>query len=130
MTTAAAVIREWEDAINAGDVDRLTDLMTPNHRFTDGLGNVVTGRDAMADAWRRYFSAFADYRIEVETTAAAGNTVLLSGYASGSFANNRAKAWRIPAAWRAVVSDGRLAEWQVYADTSPILALSKEDRTD
>ncbi len=27
------------------------------------------------------------------------------------------KAWKIPAAWRAIARDGKIKLWQVYADT-------------
>ena len=36
------------------------------------------------------------------------------------------KSWRIPAAWRAVVRDGQIAEWQVYADNKPVYELLSE----
>jgi hypothetical protein len=31
-----------------------------------------------------------------------------------------ADGWQTPAAWHAVVRDGLIAEWQVYADNKPI----------
>ena len=36
------------------------------------------------------------------------------GYAG---AGTGEKAWKIPAAWRAIVRDGKIKLWQVYADT-------------
>jgi hypothetical protein len=30
--------------------------------------------------------------------------------------------WKVPAAWRAVVRDGLIAEWQVYVDNEPLRA--------
>ena len=40
------------------------------------------------------------------------------GYASGTYKdiNIKSNYWRIPAAWRVVVADGKIKEWQVYAD--------------
>src|SRR5262249_20997386 len=35
----------------------------------------------------------------------------------------RQKTWRIPAAWRAIVKDGQIAEWQVCADNKPVYEL-------
>ena len=44
----------------------------------------------------------------------------------GSFApENR---WEIPAAWSVVVRDGRIAEWQVYADNSPVYRILEAAR--
>ena len=31
--------------------------------------------------------------------------------------------WEVPAAWRAVVQDGKIAEWRVYADNQPLRKL-------
>jgi hypothetical protein len=39
------------------------------------------------------------------------------GFAGGSFKGNPDAKWRLPAAWKAIVKDGRIALWQVFADT-------------
>jgi hypothetical protein len=41
----------------------------------------------------------------------------LFGFAGGSFKNKEGENWRLPAAWRAIVRDGRVTLWQVFADT-------------
>jgi hypothetical protein len=45
------------------------------------------------------------------------------GNARGTFAVNgnppRQNSWEIPAAWKALVIDGRVAEWRVYCDNDP-----------
>jgi hypothetical protein len=45
------------------------------------------------------------------------------GKARGTFAINgnlaRENFWEIPAAWRAAVKNGRVAEWRVYCDNDP-----------
>jgi len=43
ISAAQAFLR----AINRQDVDALAGLMSPGHRFTDSLGNVVEGREKM-----------------------------------------------------------------------------------
>ncbi|HTV60171.1 MAG TPA: hypothetical protein VMJ93_14965 [Verrucomicrobiae bacterium] len=35
-------------------------------------------------------------------------------------------SWEIPAAWRAVVKDGLIAEWQVYCDNEPVRKIMAE----
>ena len=54
----------------------------------------------------------------------SGQTVAFIGSASGSLvtagehrAENR---WKVPAAWRAIVNQGRVVHWQVYADNTPV----------
>jgi PAS domain-containing protein len=64
----------------------------------------------------------ATNRIELESSVSDGPLVLACGFASATHAASQ-KTWRIPAAWRAKVTDGRMAEWQVYADNKPVYEL-------
>jgi hypothetical protein len=49
---------------------------------------------------------------------------VLVGMASGSYWSNGIRRpdslWKTPVALRAVVRDGQICEWQVYADNEPI----------
>jgi ketosteroid isomerase-like protein len=38
----------------------------------------------------------------------------------------RQNSWKSPAAWRAVIKDGKVAVWQVYADNEPIRAIMRK----
>lgn len=111
------------DRINAHDVEGLCALMTEDHVFMDGLGTRSQGREQMRKGWTLYFSWFPDYRVSHEDVLSRDSTVLLTGSAEGTFSREgkmRAEDhWRVPAAWKAVVRDGRIAEWHVYADNQP-----------
>ncbi|MGP0020035.1 MAG: nuclear transport factor 2 family protein [Candidatus Sulfotelmatobacter sp.] len=114
------VVLEFMDRINAADVDGLCRLMTEAHVFTDGLGNSFSGRENMRAGWKTYFSWFPDYRVSHEEIFQEHDSVAVFGTASGTFAvNGKLPAenhWKIPAAWKAVVRDGQIAEWCVYCD--------------
>jgi uncharacterized protein (TIGR02246 family) len=125
--TSLEVTEQFVAAINAHDVERLASLMTVDHRFVDSLGAVTEGRDAMREGWQFYFSMVADYAIEISSSFIARNgrtEIVLVGVACGSYWSNGEKrpnsSWRTPVALRAVERDGRIAEWQVYADNEPI----------
>ncbi len=109
--------------INAHDVDGLVALMTPDHLFVDALDNSFRGAEKMPQGWKAYFAWFPDYAIEVTDEFDRGELVAMFGKARGTFAVNgklaRENSWEIPAAWRAVVRDGRVAEWRVYCDNDP-----------
>ena len=47
---------------------------------------------------------------------ADNDTVLAAGEAGGTIQ----VAWRTPAAWKAVIRGGLIAEWQVFADNKPV----------
>ena len=115
--TEREIIDAFVQAINGRDVDALAELMSTDHVFIDAHGNEVKGRETMIAGWRGYFEWFPDYQIEVAQIFEAGSEFGLFGYAAGSFKGDRDRSWRLPAAWRAVVTNGRVSLWQVYADT-------------
>jgi uncharacterized protein (TIGR02246 family) len=128
--SAEVVARAFVEAINRQDVEGLAGLMTPGHRFVDSLGNVVEGREKMRAGWAGYFRMVPDYSIVVEETFWDGPVVVMLGKARGTYstdgelkAENR---WETPAAWRAVVEGGLVAEWRVYADNEPMRKLMRQ----
>lgn len=120
----AETVQRFVDQINAHDVEGLSVLLTPDHRFIDSLGSIIVGRKTMRQGWREYFQMVPDYHIEITHSFTDGVEVALLGSAGGTYARDKqmkpADAWQTPAAWHAVVRDGLIAEWQVYADNEPI----------
>jgi uncharacterized protein (TIGR02246 family) len=119
-STAQAFVR----SINRHDVDALAELMTPEHTFVDSLGNTVRGRTTMQTGWAAYFMMVPDYTIAVDETYTDGPVVVMLGVAEGTYAPdgklNPENRWKTPAVFRALVDDGKVAEWRVYADNEPI----------
>jgi ketosteroid isomerase-like protein len=122
---AMAPLRKFIARINAHDPTGIVAICTADHVFTDSLGSRLSGREKLEEAWAGYFALFPDYRIEVESAASCEMLVLACGFASATHAASR-KTWRIPAAWRAIVREGQIAEWQVYADNKPVYELLSE----
>ncbi|MBI4503762.1 MAG: nuclear transport factor 2 family protein [Gemmatimonadetes bacterium] len=122
--TPLETVQRFVSSINAHDIAALSALVTRDHRFVDSLGAVVAGREAMREGWRRYFQMVPDYHIEVTRSFADGLEVVLLGSAGGTYCRDGRPSstgpWRIPAAWRAAVRAGLVAEWQVFADNDPI----------
>jgi uncharacterized protein (TIGR02246 family) len=122
--SAEAVAQAFVRAINRQDVGAMAELMTEEHRFVDSLGKVVEGRDRMRTGWKSYFAMVPNYTIAVEETYCDGPVVVMLGKAQGTYAvDGRTAAenrWETPAAFRAFVEGGRVAEWRVYADNEPI----------
>lgn len=108
---------EFIARINAQDAEGLAALMSDDHTFIDAHGNQLSGREQMTAGWRGYFAWFPDYRIEADEFFEANDTVVVFGFAGGSFHGKPSESWRVPAAFRAMVKDGVVTMWQVYADT-------------
>jgi len=127
---ATTVVLEFIDKINGGDVSALCSLMTEDHVFVDGLGNRVQGREKLRAGWKAYLSLFPDYRISHEEVFEDRDTVAVFGTASGTYAVNgklpKENHWEIPAAWKAIVRNGLIAEWRVYCDNQPARKLLGE----
>lgn len=128
---AREVVQQFISCINNHNVEGITELLTSNHQFTDGLGTVFKGKVTLREGWTQYFKTFPDYHMEIEKILDQANVVGIFGHAVGTYSNpssksprtNRnkmKKSWKIPAAWRAVVQDGLVSEWQVYTDNEPV----------
>jgi uncharacterized protein (TIGR02246 family) len=128
--SAESVAQAFVRAINRQDVEALAELMTEGHRFIDSLGTVVVGRETMRAGGPGYFRMVPDYSIAVEETFCDGPVVVMLGVAQGTYAPDgqlrEENRWKTPAAFRAFVEDGKVAEWRVYADNEPMRRLMRK----
>ena len=109
--TDVETVRAFNDAINTRDLDALTALMTDDHRFVDSEGAIVDGKLACTEAWGGFFAAFPDYRnVFDDVRSTAPSVVEVTGRSECSVAPLDG-----PARWRAVVRDGHVGVWQVFA---------------
>lgn len=120
------ILERWLASINNHDVAALTGLMAEDFLFVDSLGNQVRGAKSMESGWRGYFAFCPDYWVREDVMLSEGDTALLTGEAGGTLDG---QTWRVPAAWRAVIRDGHLVEWRVFADNKPVYdILAKRQR--
>jgi hypothetical protein len=90
------------------------------------LGSRLSGREELEQGWADYFALFPDYRIEIDSVASDRMLVPACGFASATHGASQ-RSWRIPAAWRAIVQEGKICKWQVYADNKPVYELLAEE---
>ncbi len=128
---ATATVKAFIAAINQRDVTKMSELMTEDHTFVDSRGTVESGREKMLKGWDGYFQMFPDYKVEVESVLEGGTLVAAFGSASGTYNGNRgmipANKIEMPAAWRAIVENGKVKVWQVYADWTEGSRIIEED---
>ena len=116
-TDSAEIYQQFVAAINRHDVMALTALMTIDHVFIDPAGNMTRTATSMEVGWRGYFVMCPDYWIQPDHVLAERDEVIATGEAGGTIDG---VLWRTPAAWRAVIRDGKVAEWRVFADNKPV----------
>jgi len=107
-----AAVEAFNDCINRRDLDGLAHLMSDDHNFVDSAVGTVSGKDACLKAWAGFFSAFPDYRNQLDQMIPDGNKVVITGCSTCSDARLAG-----PALWQAMVRGDQLVEWRVYEDT-------------
>ena len=124
MSTAAEVALAFAQAINQQDAEQIAALMTDDHVLIDGLGARIEGCSRVTEGWKSYFGMVPDYTITVEEAFERDAVVVMLGTGQGTYSSDGAirpeNYWTTPAAWRARIRDGLVAEWRVYADNEPI----------
>ena len=132
--TNKEVVYSFIAAINGHDTDRIYNLMSEDHVFIDGYGNRCKGRKEMKNGWIKYFEMFPDYLIEITDYAENETMSGLFGFAGATFKNKKNESnsnyWRIPAALKAIVKDGKIKYWQVFCDYSRLLKIIETNQID
>jgi ketosteroid isomerase-like protein len=112
------------EKINLHDAVGIAALLTEDHLFIDALGFKMQGREKMQSAWAEYFRMMPDYEISCEDIFEDRDRFGIFGVARGTYSREGhllpENRWEIPAAWRAVVKNNLIAEWQVYCDNEPV----------
>jgi limonene-1,2-epoxide hydrolase len=126
------VVEAFIAAINRRDMAELSNLMTEDHTFVDPAGRSLSGRENMMAGWNGYFQMFPDYKIEMERWLADEDMVAVFGSATGTYNGKRGlvpvNRITMPAAWRALVENGKIKFWQVYADWTEGCKIMEEDQ--
>jgi len=105
--------------------------MAHDHIFIDAYGN-SSSKEVMRQGWAAYFMWFPDYLIEIDDVFVPSDTIVILGYAGGTYRGkttiDNAHHWRVPAAWRVMVENEKIKIWQVYADSKiPFNIMSNEE---
>lgn len=126
------VVKAFIAAINRRNPSEISDLMTEDHTFVDSRGRIQSGRENMTTGWKEYFRMFPDYEIQVESILGDKALVAVFGLASGTYNGKRGlvpeNRIEMPAAWKAVVANGKIRLWQVYADWTEGCKTIEEDK--
>jgi ketosteroid isomerase-like protein len=119
--TEKETVLKFVEAINNANIDELEKLMSDDHVFVDAGDGKYEGKENMKQAWITYFGMFPDYRIEVVEVTEGDSIVGIFGYASGTYKGlkneTNSNYFRTPAAWKAIVRDGKIKHWQVYCES-------------
>jgi ketosteroid isomerase-like protein len=126
------VVKAFIAAINRRAPSEISALMTEDHTFVDSGGGIQSGRKNMTAGWEEYFRMFPNYKIQVESILGDKALVAVFGSASGTYNGKRGlvpeNRIEMPAAWKAVLENGKVKLWQVYADWTEGSRIINEDK--
>ena len=75
--TPTEVALAFVDAINEKDMQRLSDLLTANHKFIDGDGSEHVGKDQMKEGWTEHLKLIPDLTLTISRYFEENDTVVL-----------------------------------------------------
>lgn len=114
------VVMDYIDRINHHDIDGLLQLMSDDHEFSDSTGVNIHGKEEMKLAWFDFFVNFPDYTIIPDDIVIEKELGAVFGIAKGTYLADGEltdkNKFKVPAAWKATIIDGKISEWKVFAD--------------
>ena len=131
LSESVEIVIRFITAINSHNIDLINEMMSDDHKFTDSLGSVYRGKELMSQGWRNYLKMFPDYKIDIDEIYNDVDKVMFTGKASGTYYVDKAAKenhWEITAAWRAVVINNMIKEWQVFGDNKPVYEIIERNK--
>jgi predicted enzyme related to lactoylglutathione lyase len=108
-------------AINSHDANVISNYLSDDHIFIDAAGKKISGKDEVKKGWETYLKMFPDYQIIINSFNDKATVWLAEGTAEGTYRGISTVSgdnhFKIPAAWKAVIENGKVKSWQVFADT-------------
>ncbi len=111
---AKAQVERFVAALNAHDVGALETVLADDFTYIDSWREGVTGRDKVLAALRTLIEMDPEFGIEVDTMDWREPHVLMTGRV-----NSRQFGWGRRAVWQVLVRDGKVAEYQAWAEGGP-----------
>lgn len=109
-----ALVERYVAALNAHDADAIEAMLTEDFTYIDSWREGVTGRDKVMAALRSLMQIDPDFGIEVDRMDWRDPHVLMTGRVnSRQFGPNRRAVWQV------LVRDGKIAEYQAWAEGGP-----------
>jgi ketosteroid isomerase-like protein len=131
LSESVEIVIRFITAINSHNINLISEMMSDDHKFTDSLGSVHQGKELMKRGWTDYLKMFPDYKIDIDEIYNDGDKIMFTGKASGTYLADKTvkeNRWEINAAWRALVADNKIKEWQVFGDNKPVYEIIEKNK--
>jgi ketosteroid isomerase-like protein len=131
LSESVEIVIRFITAINSHNIDLISELLAEDHKFTDSLGSVYRGKELMTKGWTNYLKMFPDYKIDIDEIYNDGDKIMFTGKASGTYPadkDTKENHWVINAAWRALIINDKIKEWQVFGDNKPVYEIIEKNK--
>jgi dipeptidase E len=122
-----SIVKEYINRINRHDLNGMLEITSDDSVFIDSMGINTAGKMDMEKAWDMFLTFFPDYTIQVKDIISKNGMVAVFGTAKGTVATGgrilAENKFEIPASWTALVKNGKISKWRVYADNEPVRKL-------
>jgi ketosteroid isomerase-like protein len=127
MIDSTEIVKKYISHINEHDIPGLLEMTSQDAVFIDSMGINTEGKSEMSNAWNTLLTFFPDYTIIVKDIISTNGMVAVFGTAKGTLSTDgkilAENKFEIPASWTAVVKNGMISKWRVYADNQPVRKL-------
>ena len=119
--TNTEIVKKFYAVSAEADIDAMTELMSPEMSWTEmagfPYGGTYTGKDQILEGvFAKLESEWEDFAVKPEDFYEAGDTVIATGYYSGTF-KKTGKSFRARYAHVWKVEDNRLNVMEQFVDT-------------
>jgi steroid delta-isomerase-like uncharacterized protein len=127
MTNSENIVRQYFQAENSHDIDKVTQLLHPQYSYTGSDGQRREGVQAGIDVITMYLNAFPDMKIDVRNIYSIGDVTITEftaqGTQKGKFLNINPtnKRVNVPGCDVIEVRDNKIYSEHEYSDTNTIL---------
>ena len=84
MEDASAIARDYVEAWNRRDFDRVRELLHPQYTYTSSDGHLQQGPEAGLAVGMMYANAFPDGKMDIDHITASGDTAVIECTAHGT----------------------------------------------
>jgi steroid delta-isomerase-like uncharacterized protein len=73
MNDSAGIMKQYQEAMNGHNIDKVRQLLHPQYTYTAGDGEKLVGIEAGVAVATMYLNAFPDLKLDVKRSIAAGD---------------------------------------------------------
>jgi len=131
LSDSVEIVIRFITAINSHNINSISEMMSDDHKFIDSLGSIYRGKELMTRGWSNYLQLFPDYKIDIDEIYCDGDKIMFTGKAGGTYGTDKTikeNHWEINAAWRALIVNDKIKEWQVFGDNKPVYEIIERNK--